>query len=166
MAAPWPPQLIGDDPPRGVRQALQPLPEDSLRRLLVSPALHQHVEDIPLLVHGSPQIVPCAMDGQKHLIQVPRIARPRVPAALLMGIGRPTFPPPRPPRVVGESDAACGPAPFDIPTAQAEAEVAPYPVATNLGWEAMAFAGIGAKSFGHTASRPHKAGAEAVANLL
>ena len=111
LGRPMAPQLIGDDPPRGVRQALQPLPEDSLGRLLVSPALHQHVADIPLLVHGSPQIVPCAMDGQKHRIQVPRIARPRAPAAQLMGTGRPTFPPPRPPRVVGESDAACGHAP-------------------------------------------------------
>jgi hypothetical protein len=69
--------LIGDDHPRDVRQALQQLAEESLRRLLVSPALHKNVEDILLLVHGSPEIVPFAMDGQKHLIQMPRVASSR-----------------------------------------------------------------------------------------
>jgi hypothetical protein len=63
LCRPIAPQLIGDDHPRGVRQALQQLAEESLRRLLVSPALHKNVEDIPLLVHGSPEIVPFAMDG-------------------------------------------------------------------------------------------------------
>jgi hypothetical protein len=45
-------------------------------------------------------------------------------------------------------------------------QVEPHTVANDLGWEEMAFVGIGSKSCGHTASMPHKAGAEEVANLI
>jgi hypothetical protein len=35
------------------------------------PVLDQDVEDILLLIHGPPEVVAFATEGQKHLIQVP-----------------------------------------------------------------------------------------------
>jgi hypothetical protein len=67
---------------------------------------------------------------------------------------------------IGQADATFGHHLFDIPIAEAEAEVEPHTVANDLGWEAMAFVEISSKSCGYTASMPHKAGPEEVANLI
>jgi hypothetical protein len=99
-------------------------------------------------------------------IQMPLVARSRTPAAQLMGIGLPKCLTPIPHSRVRQDDAALGHELFDIPIAQAETEVQPHAVANDLGWEAMAFVGIGSKSCGHAASMPHKARAEEVANLI
>jgi hypothetical protein len=74
--------------------------------------------------------------------------------------------PPIPHRLVRQNDAALGHELFDIPIAEAEAEVEPDTVADDLGWEAMAFVEISSKLCGHPASMPHKAGTEEVANLI
>jgi hypothetical protein len=50
-------ELIRDDHTRDIVQALEQLLEKRLRRLLVTPALHQDVEHVPLLIHRPPQIV-------------------------------------------------------------------------------------------------------------
>jgi hypothetical protein len=46
-----------------------------LGRALVPPLLHEDCEDISVLVHGAPEILPLAMDAQEALIQVLLIAR-------------------------------------------------------------------------------------------
>jgi hypothetical protein len=66
LGHPVAPQLVGNNDPRNVRQALEQLAEELLRRLLVTLALYKNVEDIPLLVHRSPEIVPLATYGQKR----------------------------------------------------------------------------------------------------
>jgi hypothetical protein len=67
-----------------MRQALEPLPEESLRGLLVPPALHQDVEDIPLLVNSSPEVMAMAIHREKHFIQMPRVAWLRAPVPQLI----------------------------------------------------------------------------------
>jgi len=57
-----------DDHPRHIGRPLHKLAEASLRRLLVSLALHQDIEDVPVLVDGPPQVVAGALDGQKDLV--------------------------------------------------------------------------------------------------
>jgi hypothetical protein len=43
----------------------------SLGRNGVSPVLHQNVDDLPLFINGTPQILELTVDCQVHLIQVP-----------------------------------------------------------------------------------------------
>jgi hypothetical protein len=43
--------------------------------------LDQHVENLALVIHGTPQIQPLAGDAHHHLVQVPAIARPRATLA-------------------------------------------------------------------------------------
>jgi len=79
-------QFSGDEHPRHVRQAFEQLAKELLRGLLVSPALHQDVEPMALLINGPPQVVTFALDGEKHLIEMPFVAGPRAAATQLIGI--------------------------------------------------------------------------------
>ena len=49
-------QLIRDDDPRYIPQALEQLAKELLRRLLVAATLHQDVEHVIILIHGTPAI--------------------------------------------------------------------------------------------------------------
>jgi len=46
------------------------------RRPIITPALSQHIEDLALMVDGTPQIHPLAGDPHQHLVEMPAIARP------------------------------------------------------------------------------------------
>jgi hypothetical protein len=94
------------------------------------------------------------------------VARSRMPAAQLIGIGLPEFPTPIPHGLVSERDATFGPQLFDLPRAEAAAAVEPDTVANDLGWEAMTCVGTGSRLYGHRASMPHKAGAEKGAHFM
>jgi hypothetical protein len=73
-------ELVCHNHPRDVRQALEKFPEEFLGSVLVTSPLHEDVEDIPVLIHGAPQILPLAIDWQEDLIQVPLISRSRASA--------------------------------------------------------------------------------------
>src|SRR5262245_32105555 len=66
-------EFIGDDHAWDVEQAFEELAEELLRRLLVAPALHQDVEDVVVLIDGAPQVMTLPLNGQKHLVEVPRV---------------------------------------------------------------------------------------------
>jgi hypothetical protein len=89
-------ELVRDHHPWYVGQALEQLAEKLLRGLLVPSALHENIQYMAVLIHGAPQVVAFAMDRQKDLIEVPRIARPGTPPAELIGIDLPEFPAPVP----------------------------------------------------------------------
>ncbi len=107
-------QFVGDDDRRDVPQTLQELPEESLRGNLVSPALHQDVEDIPVLIDGPPQIRALAIDRQKHLIQVPLVTWMRTSAPELIGIRLPKLHTPLADRFIGHDHPTCKQQLFDI----------------------------------------------------
>src|SRR5215813_12314692 len=66
-------EFIGDDHAWHVEHAFEELAEELLRRLLVAPALHQDVEDVVVLIDGAPQVMTLPLNGQKHLVEVPRV---------------------------------------------------------------------------------------------
>ena len=68
-------QLVRDDYPRHVLQALQQLTEETLGRLLVPATLHQDVQNVAILIHGSPQIMILAIDLDEYLIEMPLALR-------------------------------------------------------------------------------------------
>ena len=79
-------QLIGDDHPRHVLQALEQLAEELLRRLLVPSTLDQDVQHVAFLIHRSPQVMLRTLYAQKRLIHVPCVARAGPSASQLVGV--------------------------------------------------------------------------------
>src|SRR5262245_18674058 len=49
-------ELIRDDDPRDIPQALEQLAKQLLRRVLIAPALDQNVEDVIVLVDSAPEV--------------------------------------------------------------------------------------------------------------
>jgi hypothetical protein len=152
-------EFIRDDDPRHIPQALQQLAEESFRRVLVPPALHQDIEDMAILIDRPPQIVAFTPHAEKHLIQMPFVARSRAPAAQLIGIGLPKFPTPLSHRLIRQDDATLGHELFDIPIAEAETKVQPDAVADDLGREAMTLLPVDWWGWVHAASLAGKTGA-------
>jgi hypothetical protein len=64
--------------------------------MLVPPALHQDIQDIPVLIDGPPEVVPLATDPKEYFVQVPRVARSRAPPPELVGIALTEFTTPFP----------------------------------------------------------------------
>src|SRR5215831_18444260 len=87
-------QCIGDDDPWDVLTPFEQLAEELLRGLFIAPALHQNIEDIVVLVHRPPQVMPLTMNGEKHLIQVPLVTWLRATATHPIGVVLPKFPTP------------------------------------------------------------------------
>jgi hypothetical protein len=79
----------------------------------------------------------CAIDGEEHLIRVPRIAWPGVPPTQLMGIRLPELQTPHPDSFVGHDDPSGEQPLLDIAVAETEAEVQPDAMADDLGREAV-----------------------------
>jgi hypothetical protein len=67
-------ELVRDDHLRNIPAALEQLEEEFLGRVRVPPTLHQNIEDMPILVHCPPQVVPFTIDCEKDFIQVPLVA--------------------------------------------------------------------------------------------
>ena len=142
-------QFIRDDHPRHVGQPFEQLAEEFLRGLLVPATLDQNVQHVAVLIHGTPQVMPCPMDSEKHLVQVPLVARPRTPAPELIGIGLSKFPAPLPDRFVGDDDATGEQQLFDIPVAEAKAVVQSDAMTHNFGWKTMVFVALRSRGNAH-----------------
>lgn len=82
-------QLVGDDHPRRILQALEQLAEKLLGRQRVSVGPHQHVENVAVLVDRPPQIMLAAIDSDENLVEVPLAAGPGPPATPLVCVGLP-----------------------------------------------------------------------------
>jgi hypothetical protein len=99
-------QFVGDDHPGYVLAPLQQLAEESLRRLLVPVALDEHVQHVPVLIHSTPEVMPCPIDGEKHFVQVPLVTRPKTSTPELIGIRLPALPAPLPHGFIRHDDPA------------------------------------------------------------
>jgi predicted glycosyltransferase len=55
---------------------LKKFAHQSQRCSAVTPALNQHVEDLTLVIDGTPEVHPLAGDPDHHLVQMPSVARP------------------------------------------------------------------------------------------
>src|SRR3954454_15888420 len=93
--------------------------------------------------------MPYPMDGEQHLVHVPRVARPRTPAPELIGIGLSECPAPLPDRFVGDDDATGAQQLFDVPVAEAEAVVQPDAMTHNFGWKTMVCVALRSRGTGH-----------------
>ena len=84
-------ELVRDDHAGHILQPFEQFFEKLLGRLFVAPALHQNVEDMVVLIHGSPQGMALALDTQKHFIEIPCVPRSRSAVTQLIGRVLPEF---------------------------------------------------------------------------
>jgi hypothetical protein len=130
-------QLIGDEHPRDVCQPPQPQATKRLCRLPGSMALSKNLEYVVILIAGPPEVMPCAIDGEKDFVQVPCVAGSGTPVPELMGIGVPELQAPLADGFVGHQDPTDEWPLVDIPIAQAEAVVQSDAVTDHVGWKTM-----------------------------
>jgi len=79
--------------------------------MLISVLLDEHIKDVTVLIHGSPQIVPLASKRDKDLVEVPRVpqppsAMPQLPGELLAKLQTPLAD-----RLIADSNSATYPQP-------------------------------------------------------
>ncbi len=67
-------EFIGDQPARFTSLAFEKTAEKAFRGTLIAAALHENINGIAVLVHGTPQIVPFSLNRDKNFVDMPRIA--------------------------------------------------------------------------------------------
>ena len=102
------------------------------RRPTVASALDEYVENLALVIHGTPQIHPPSGDANHHLVEMPAIARSRAPAPQFARDEGTEFQYPAPYRFIGEVEPSLGQQFLDIAQAEMEAEVEPDSVADDF----------------------------------
>ena len=135
-------EFIGDDHPWDVLAPFEELAKELLRGLLITPALHQDIQHIAVLIHRPPQIVTLTMNGQKDFIQVPFVTRPRAAAPELIRILLAKLATPLTDGFVGDNDATDEQELFHVPVTEGEAEIEPGRVADDLTRKPVVFVEI------------------------
>src|SRR5262245_998779 len=142
-------QLVRNDDPRHVLQALQQLAEKLLRCLLIPSALDQDIEHVIVLIHSAPQVMALPVDGQEHLIQVPLV--PWLGASVLQRIRvvLPTLQTPLADGLMSHVDATLAQDLLYVTVAQREAIIEPDAMADDLAGEAMVLVAFGVSGWRH-----------------
>src|SRR3954447_587573 len=128
-------EFIGYNHPRHVAQALG--------CLLATPALHQHIKHVSMLINGPPEIVQSAPDADEHLIQKPFVSGLRPPPLERLGVGASEAQAPLADSLVADNDASCCQNQLDFPQAEAEPVIQPDRLVDDLGRKAEAPVGVG-----------------------
>ena len=130
-------QLVGDQPPRLTLLALQQLAKKACGSPAVAPRLDEDVDDVAILIDGTPEIVAPSLDGDEDLVQVPDIAQPALSTLEPASVCRTEREAPQPDRFVGHRDAPLGQEIFDIAKAHTKAVIQPDGMADDLGGKAV-----------------------------
>jgi hypothetical protein len=143
-------KAVGDEALWLVLQPSQQALEETLGCRGVPAVLNQDIEDDAVLIDGASEIVQLAVDFQKHLIEVPSVARLGPAAAKLVGEIGSELEAPLPYGLVGDRNAPFGQKQFDVPEAQAEDMIEPDRVTDDLGRKAVS--GVGGRLGRHQPS--------------
>ena len=113
-------KLVGDELQRWPLLVFQHLAKEALSGPLVSVACHQDIEDIAILVNGSPKIMTFPSDGNEQLVHVPDVPEATLSPPQSAGIRWSKLPAPGSNGFVGYGDAALREKVHDIAKAQGE----------------------------------------------
>ncbi len=139
-------QLVGHDlSGAGAVRPEQP-PEESLGRLGVPARLQVHVDDVAVLIHCPPQVVPLPRDRDEYLVDEERVAEPWVSALESLREQRSELVAPQPHRLIAGIDTPLGEQILDIPMAEVEAMVEADRVPDNGRRESVPLVGDGARA--------------------
>ena len=130
-------QFVGDDPERFFTLTSHQSAEEPLGCLLIATRLQQNVDDITVLVNGTPKILLLTVNPDEQFVQIPS-----VPETTLLFLETPSkvgseFPAPSPDGFIGNNNPAFGEEIFDITEAQAETVIDPDGVADDFRWETV-----------------------------
>jgi hypothetical protein len=142
-------QFIRDDDAWNVLTPFEQLAKELLRGFLVPLTLYEDIEDIVVLIHRAPEVVPFAMNCQKDLVQVPFVARARPSAPQPIGVVLATLPTPLADGFMGHRDTAFQQQFLHVAVAQGEARVEPDPVADDFPRKAVMLVARGVGRRGH-----------------
>ena len=135
--------FVGNNDPWHGAATLEQLAKEAFGRVLIAFGGDQDIQDVAMLVHGSPPVMSLAVDLEEDFIQVSLVARLRTTAAQLVSIDLAELETPLPQGFVGHVDAAGGEEFFDIAVAEGEPEIEPDSVGDNLSRVAVALVQVG-----------------------
>jgi hypothetical protein len=158
-------EFVGNDYPWHIRQPFEQLAKEFLCGPLVASALHQDVQHVALLIHGPPQIVTIALDGEKHLIELPFIAGPRTAASQLIGIWLAKFAAPLADGLLGHPHASLKQQLLHIAEAQAEPKVQPHGMTEDFHRKAIVLIVVGWGCSIRATTLPYCVGVQQVDNV-
>ena len=118
-------ELVGHDGGWSDALLLQEFSHQLERRLAVSPWLNEDVQDLAFGVHGTPDILMSAVDGDEHFVEMPPPVRPRPSSSQPARNDPAELQGPAAHRLVGHIDATLGEHILDVAVAQSEAEIKP-----------------------------------------
>jgi hypothetical protein len=105
--------------------------------------LDENIQDVAILVDRLPQVMPLTVNGEKHLIEVPLVTWSRPPMPEFIRIGLTELAAPLPDGFIGHDNPTGEQEFFDIPVAEAEAEIQPHRVADDFRWKPVVLVGRG-----------------------
>ncbi len=76
--------------------------------------MDENVDEITVLIDGTPQVLPTAADGDEDLVEMPDIAEPPLALLELRGVAWAELSTPLANRFVGDDNSALGQQIFDI----------------------------------------------------
>ena len=130
-------QLVGHETRRVLFLTLQELPKESPRRTRVPTGLYKDVNQVTVLVHGTPEILALTVNRDEDFVQKPRIAESTLAALQPPGVVGAELRAPLPNGFVRHDDASFGQQILDISEAQTVSVVQPDSVADNVRRKAM-----------------------------
>jgi len=136
-------ELIRDEHPGHAWQPFEQLFEACLDRPLVATTLHQDVEDVIVMIHGPPQVMAPAMDGQNDVAERPMASQPGPTTPPLIGVGLAECATPLTDRFVRRHHPTCASPLFALAAAQAQVAQEPDGMTDDRGWTSMMCVGGG-----------------------
>ena len=123
MGNPVTAQLVGHYLPRLTPMTPSQPTKKSLGSLGVAPLLEKDIDDIPILIDGTPQAVLLAPDLDEDLIDIKRVAETSMLAAQAPSKLRPKLDVPKADRLAADDNAPFGQQVFYVSVAQIESMV-------------------------------------------
>src|SRR5215469_6586395 len=118
-------QLIGDDPEWLLALTAQQSAKEPLGCTLIAARLHQNIDDITILIHGTPKILLLPVDSDEEFVQIPAITEAALFLLKTSGIIRSEFRAPLRNGFVRNNDSAFGQKICNITEAQTETMIRP-----------------------------------------
>ncbi len=98
--------------------AFQQLAKKAFGSSAVATRLDEDVDDVAILIDGTPEILPLSLDRDEDLVQVPRVSQASLSALESTGVFRPEFDAPKSDRFIGNRNAALSQQILNISKAQ------------------------------------------------
>jgi hypothetical protein len=140
-------QFVGNDyartPPRGPQQ----LAEEPHCREAVALGLHKNIDNNAVLIHGSPEIMPHAIDVEEDFVQMPFVAGTGTPFPQAGDIQVAELLAPAPDRFIADQYSARGHRFFHVPEAHRKTVVEPNGIRDDFSREPVATVRVVGYSF-------------------